>query len=365
MSLASRFYFYKLDRSEQMEEPPVPDQFAGFKEQRIGICGKDENCIYAWFERRRAGPAQSCPCQLLSLPCGNMQSSEYSDMRRQPLSHERQRQPRIWILNTGPNDKSKSNAKIIRTHAAKEGHYRQRERRRSHLEVRQYQHIVPPNKHKRHTSDGDNGTQTQIRPQTISNPEPQSSLSHYWIDSFQCYAGTTLHLENELIDHYVRCVVDNGYVNCGACSSRGEPFIQQVKSYWIPWSLMNNDLLAHLLTSACRSLISFQAQNDLHATLLLKYKNECAQMIRTALSSIEISDHTIALALVLATEELMIGGLTEYCLHGTESLKMVNIRGGINNLGNGFLEHLLYNPALKMVQFLARSTTTEEIVLVE
>lgn len=46
----------------------------------------------------------------------------------------------------------------------------------------------------------------------------------------------------------------------------------------------------------------------------------------------------------------MAGNYTEYCLHGTEIIKMINIRGAINNLGNGFLGHLLYNPALKMVQ---------------
>lgn len=46
----------------------------------------------------------------------------------------------------------------------------------------------------------------------------------------------------------------------------------------------------------------------------------------------------------------MAGNYTEYCLHGTEIIKMINIRGAINNLGNGFLEHLLYDPALKVVQ---------------
>ncbi|PTB49613.1 hypothetical protein M431DRAFT_97359 [Trichoderma harzianum CBS 226.95] len=271
-------------------------------------------------------------------------------MRRQAQSQGRSWQPRMWIVNTDPNDAYKSsNAKLIRSHAAKEGHYRQRERRRGHLEVRQYQPTVLSKKHKHHTSEGGTGTKTQIRPQTISNPEPQSSLSRYRRDPFQHHARTTSHVENELMDH-CKCSVDNGYVNCGTCSSRGEPFRQPVNSCWVPWSLVDDGLLAGLLMTACRSLVSFQTQNEFHATLLLRYKNECVKMIRAAISNTEIGDQTIALALVLAAEELMAGNYAEYSLHGTEIIKMVNIRGVINNLGNGFLEHLLYNPALKMVQ---------------
>ncbi|KAL7792853.1 hypothetical protein V8C43DRAFT_52048 [Trichoderma afarasin] len=161
----------------------------------------------------------------------NMQSPEVSDIRRQPLSQDRQRQPRIWILNANSNEASKSfNAKIVRSHAAKEGHYRQQERRRGHLEVRQYQPTVLSKKHKRYASKRGNKIQAQIRPQTISNPEPQSSLSCYQRDPSQPYVEITSHAEIELIDHYVREVVHNAYVNCGAFGSRGEPFIQQVDS---------------------------------------------------------------------------------------------------------------------------------------
>ncbi|KAL7956824.1 hypothetical protein V8C34DRAFT_315369 [Trichoderma compactum] len=211
-----------------------------------------------------------------------MQSPELSDVRQEPLRQGTQRQPRIWILNTSPDDASKSsNAKIVRSHAAKEGHYRQRERRRGHLKVRQYQPVVPSNKHKRYTSEGEHGTQTQIRPQTTRNPEPQSSLSSRRIDPLQRSARTTSHVENVLIDHYKSlttsaienlCMVDNGY---------------------------------------------------------------CVQMIRAALSSTEISDQTIALALVLAVEEVQCRS------YGVGIIKVVNIRGGISNFGNGFLEHVL------------------------
>jgi hypothetical protein len=123
--------------------------------------------------------------------------------------------------------------------------------------------------------------------------------------------------------------------------------------------------------------MSFQSQKKPYALWLLKYKNECIQIVRAALSRPDscITDQTIALALVLAAEEVcplvsisdllrsvtneatrmqfMTGNMVEYRLHSGGIIKMVNIRGGIKNLGNGFLEHLLstsvYNPRLKMV----------------
>lgn len=148
-------------------------------------------------------------------PWSKMQSPEDSDMRRQTLSQGRSWQPRMWIVNTNPKDASKPpNAKLIRSHAAKEGHYRQRERRRGHLEVRQYQPTVPSKKHKRRKSEGENETQTQIRPQTISNPEPQSSLSRYRRDPFQRHARTTSHAENELIDHCKSLITSPIQTNC-------------------------------------------------------------------------------------------------------------------------------------------------------
>lgn len=71
--------------------------------------------------------------------------------------------------------------------------------------------------------------------------------------------------------------------------------------------------------TACRSLVSFQTQNEFHATLLLRYKNECVQMVRAAISNTEISDQTIALALVLAAEEVR---LFNFCAYFTDMRPM-------------------------------------------
>lgn len=58
--------------------------------------------------------------------------------------------------------------------------------------------------------------------------------------------------------------------------------------------------------AACRSLLVLHPDDDSYRVSLLRYKSECIQILRAALSASdgrEISDYTIALALVLTTEE--------------------------------------------------------------
>lgn len=58
--------------------------------------------------------------------------------------------------------------------------------------------------------------------------------------------------------------------------------------------------------AACRSLMSLQPESGPYALCLLKYKTECIRMAQIAISRTEhcTSDQTIALALVLAAEEV-------------------------------------------------------------
>lgn len=61
--------------------------------------------------------------------------------------------------------------------------------------------------------------------------------------------------------------------------------------------------------AACRSLLVLHPDDDSYRVSLLRYKSECIQILRAALSASdgrEISDYTIALALVLTTEEASI-----------------------------------------------------------
>jgi hypothetical protein len=58
--------------------------------------------------------------------------------------------------------------------------------------------------------------------------------------------------------------------------------------------------------AACRSLLTLHPENETYKVSLLKYKSECIEILRGALSDPDhcISDYTIALALVLSTEEV-------------------------------------------------------------
>jgi hypothetical protein len=60
--------------------------------------------------------------------------------------------------------------------------------------------------------------------------------------------------------------------------------------------------------AACRSLLTLHPDNETYKVSLLKYKSECIEILRGALSNPDhcISDHTIALALVLSTEEVSV-----------------------------------------------------------
>lgn len=133
--------------------------------------------------------------------------------------------------------------------------------------------------------------------------------------------------------------------------------------------------------AACRSLLTLHPENETYKVSLLKYKSECIEILRAALSNPDhcISDHTIALALVLSTEEVSLptravpvlfvencsshngnfhqflsGNVIEYRLHGDAILRMVQLRGGFKDLGpGGLLGYLLarsvYNPVFQFV----------------
>lgn len=151
-------------------------------------------------------------------------------------------------------------------------------------------------------------------------------------------------------------VVDNGYTECDH-GPKQALFLNQVRSCWVPWSMAHEGLLAGLLMTACRSLVTIHRNqiygqpvsvedaecnwllNDYEANsitgrsatedersqdgiasfnssaapetddgpyglLLIKYKIACLRTARAAIANEDKSDATIALALVLAAEEV-------------------------------------------------------------
>lgn len=107
-----------------------------------------------------------------------------------------------------------------------------------------------------------------------------------------------------LIDSDTTYVIDNGY----AVGARSQDLllIQGVKAYWLPWMLTDSGLIAAALMSASRSLATLYPNDRKFRFLALKYKNECITTARYALQDKDrcIDDYTIALALMLATEEV-------------------------------------------------------------
>ncbi|KAL6872177.1 hypothetical protein J3F83DRAFT_760498 [Trichoderma novae-zelandiae] len=286
---------------------------------------------------------------------------------RTASSGRKEQQSTIQFLNlTNPDDAASSHAlAVIRSHVANNTHGRKQRSRRAHLEIRQY---CPTQSSK--PSDGlpqgapqaraEEPNRAIVARQRQNREEAPTLEPRIWIPNlhtsvtstrknpFQTSASIISDSENALVDHYITFVVDNGYTGC-IHSETEQALLKKVRSQFVPWSLTERGLLAGLLMAACRSLVS-----------LLKYKSECFKILRAALSAPDrcISDYTIALALVLSTEEANAGqflcGNMEYRLHGGAIIKMVRLRGGIKNLGpDGVLGHLLarsiYNPVFQCV----------------
>ncbi|UKZ81553.1 hypothetical protein TrVFT333_009325 [Trichoderma virens FT-333] len=294
-------------------------------------------------------------------------------------SKGKEKQPRIQFLNlTNPSDATKSDAlTVIRSHVAKNTHGRKQASRRARLEIRQYQPAAGSSKLNDHGQQEDVDTQlvhvTEERHLQVARqlkhteearpieleiwmPNPQTSVTSNRRNPFQSTARAVSDSENSLIDHYITYVVDHGYTDCIHTETE-QLLLQNVRSQFVPWSLTERGLQAGLFMAACRSLLTLHPENDSYRVSLLKYKSECIKILRAALSDSDggdISDYSIALALVLSTEEFLSGNVTEYRLHGEGILRMVHLRGGFKDLGpDGLLGYLLarsvYNPIFKFV----------------
>lgn len=274
------------------------------------------------------------------------------DKGKQPLS--------IRFLNlTNPNDATKSDAlTAIRSHVARNTHGRKQESRRTRLEIRQYRPATRGNKTNNVGSPGKKGTQPSRETSELDLPvipSPQTFVTSHRRNPFQTTFRKVTDSEDSLIDHYITYVIDHGYTDC-IHNETEQLLLQNVRSRFVPWSLTERGLQAGLLMAACRSLLTLHPENETYKVSLLKYKSECIEILRAALSDPDhcISDHTIALALVLSTEEFLSGNVIEYRLHGEAILRMVQLRGGFKDLGpEGLLGYLLarsvYNPVFRFV----------------
>lgn len=292
---------------------------------------------------------------------------------RTATSGRKGQQSNVQFLNlTNPNDATSSDAlAVIRSHVAKNTHGRKQQSRRARLEIRQYcpiqssktsdrppQGALQPEAKEPGRARGVRQRQNREGARMIELntwiPNPQTSVTSTRKNPFQTSARIISDSEDALVDHYITFVVDHGYTEC-IHSEAEQALLQKVRSQFVPWSLTERGLLAGLFMAACRSLLTLHPENDSYRVSLLKYKSECFEILRGALSTPDrcISDYTIALALVLATEEFLCGGM-EHRLHGEAVIRMVRMRGGMKNLGPGgilgfLLARSVYNPVFQYV----------------
>jgi hypothetical protein len=72
---------------------------------------------------------------------------------------------------------------------------------------------------------------------------------------------------------------------------------------FIPWALINKDLLESILLIACYSISTLYPENNLWNVLRFNYKDKCIKTVRDALlQEHPISEAIVALALGLVAE---------------------------------------------------------------
>jgi hypothetical protein len=96
----------------------------------------------------------------------------------------------------------------------------------------------------------------------------------------------------------------------GSChrnkSGSGASLITVQLNHWIPFALSDLGLIAALFLQACRSLGTFNANQEGYAELSTEYRLQCIQSTNASLSTsdMQISDATIAKVMIMAADEV-------------------------------------------------------------
>ncbi len=141
-----------------------------------------------------------------------------------------------------------------------------------------------------------------------------------------------------------------------------------MKALLVPFALSDPALLSGILLSACRSLAPQDRQliapSDDYSHMALRYKHECIQATNKAITSegMGVKDATIAVVLFMCADEVrpsqlsflkvdnllirllqfLYGSFETSLLHAGAIIKMIKMRGGMQNLGlGGFLRQLI------------------------
>ncbi|KAJ5570232.1 uncharacterized protein N7459_009662 [Penicillium hispanicum] len=252
---------------------------------------------------------------------------------------------------TGATGSPQSQRKIARSHAARSVHAKVRR-----LRTIQYQ------AQKNHEQE------IRLQQPRSGSPTPRAAfnvglvtlLSAGRKDPFGSAARPVKPLENRLLDHYVTAIIP-----LMRCNELAMSFSQRMNSVWVPFALTESRLLDIMFLGACRHLAaSYQEphQHQFFTRLACQYKLKSLQALRDTISAEmpSLSDSTVAMAIMLAYDELFVRDTIMLERHVSGAVKMVQTKGGIQTLGlDGLLEHLLSNLLAKVRGHVGRQIETK------
>ncbi|KAK3332676.1 hypothetical protein B0T19DRAFT_416252 [Cercophora scortea] len=269
-----------------------------------------------------------------------------------PSPSER-RHPSLFFVNTShPGDATSSKSlSSIRSHVAKDIHARARHARSVKPRSKSSVDRDGPTKTAARQMHRSSATAPQLqaaeantRPVALRRnyvhvplPSPSTILSPQG-DPFGSSARPLSELETSLISYYSQFYIANTDEECPQMIT-GSNLITLPS--WIQFVLEDAGLIAALLYQICRLIRRDSALQHV-AELCDRYSLQCIESTRRSLALDDISDHTIAKVMILASEEWRYGSYETWEMHKTAVARMVGIRGGLDALGvGGFLKQVI------------------------
>ncbi|KAK4447828.1 hypothetical protein QBC34DRAFT_486082 [Podospora aff. communis PSN243] len=244
-----------------------------------------------------------------------------------------------------PAKPDQKQAREIRSHAARETHARARRLRViAHLglpDPRQDPPLAP-------TIPG--STQQEIAKENKNIADPKSLLPASRKDPFAAFVRSLEPVEHFLLDHcmsYVRVVIPLSSATCTAFKDaiEGAYYGRRMVADWVPFALADVGLLSGMFLAACRDLsLSDHPRKGVFYTMALQYKLSCLRALKSAISADPSApdDAAVAKVIALVADEIALGNKETSQNHVLGAMKMVDLRGGPQNLGlNGLLDFVL------------------------
>ncbi|KAK3682881.1 hypothetical protein B0T22DRAFT_296043 [Podospora appendiculata] len=253
------------------------------------------------------------------------------------------RQLSLLFVNTSHPDDATSSKSLssIRSHVAKDIHARARHARRVKTRPSGDQDAssktARPRSPQLQAAEANTRTLALSRVVHVTLPSPSTIVSSQG-DPFGSSARPLSDLETSLISYYSQFYVAKSEDECPQMITGNS--LMTLPS-WISFVLEDAGLIAALLYQICRLIRQESTLKNL-AELRDQYSLQCIKSTRRSLALDDISDHTIAKVMILASEEWQYGSYETWRMHNTAIYRMVGMRGGLDALGvGGFLKQVI------------------------